>query len=442
MKRLCILFCLLNLPLFSMDVADTINRFRALKSKENETLRQKLVKDHFRHKGDSRFLKELLSADLKYLKVAIRSGADVNSKINNKLSLAQTAIFAHRFKHFVFLAKAKADLSFFKMKIDKASKQYDRLYLFLITRRHWSLIDDILKIRPLDASRVFHKIISAEVDLPIAKKFYTTYRKSILTESHIWSRRSHYFDIIEKLYSDHFDLFLFFVQYEKVQLWRSPCIGIFQEAIRGRDFTQYLKGETRSKQLDWLLKQKEIMTRLNYFGVDFDLKKLIKLGFNINVLNSNQNTYLDYLLRKRKKDHTPTLMKKITLALSLGATTKEALDKNIFHYAANDQLQALKDELSKSANINKPNSSSWTPLHFTAQNPKSHCLKFLIAKGADLDLKNNLGWTALHLAAYYNNIKNIKALIEARANKTIKSRLGLTPYDLALKRGYKINTLK
>ncbi|CAM6054055.1 unnamed protein product [Sphagnum tenellum] len=124
------------------------------------------------------------------------------------------------------------------------------------------------------------------------------------------------------------------------------------------------------------------------------------------------------------------------------------------------------------ANVNAPDSYSWTPLHYAAAAKKSsvEMVKFLIynkagvnatdsdgkspllvaaKKGnievakifienkAKLNAKDSSGFTPLNTAIVYGQTEMAKFLINSRADINAKTKNGDSPLDLAIERGFK-----
>jgi len=107
-----------------------------------------------------------------------------------------------------------------------------------------------------------------------------------------------------------------------------------------------------------------------------------------------------------------------------GATTSSVQDL-LYDAASKGDIAAIKDAISKGADVNKGSMLGLLALETAARNGHIEAVKTLLDNGADINAQDVLfGFTALMSAASVENIDMMKLLIEKGANLNIKSRVG------------------
>ncbi|KAG7281128.1 hypothetical protein CRUP_027665 [Coryphaenoides rupestris] len=127
------------------------------------------------------------------------------------------------------------------------------------------------------------------------------------------------------------------------------------------------------------------------------------------------------------------------------------------HYAAaNGRYQCTVTLVSAGAEVNEPDQTGCTPLHYSAASQAfcrvdrhfsgSHqaneddakesyfCLEHLLDNGADPSMVNSKGYSAVHYAAYHGNKQNLELLLEMSFNALgdIESSNPVSPLHLAV----------
>ena len=94
------------------------------------------------------------------------------------------------------------------------------------------------------------------------------------------------------------------------------------------------------------------------------------------------------------------------------------------HYAASNGYTAILELLyTNGADLQRPSSNGWTPLHTCNEKPES--ASFLLKNGADVNsVTNTYGYTPLILAVRNDNPEVVKLLLEAGSNINHQSEIG------------------
>jgi len=92
--------------------------------------------------------------------------------------------------------------------------------------------------------------------------------------------------------------------------------------------------------------------------------------------------------------------------------------------------------LGHGADVNKPDSAGWSPLHYAAWFGSSTAiLRVLLDRGAKVDALNDRHITPLYFASVAGHESQVKLLLERGADRSIASRTGYTPLRAAKVKG-------
>ena len=104
------------------------------------------------------------------------------------------------------------------------------------------------------------------------------------------------------------------------------------------------------------------------------------------------------------------------------------------HYAAAEgDAGSCEQLIAGGEDVNRPDASEWTPLHFAAQSQSEEAVRVLLDAGAEVDVPNVDGNTALwvSLVNYRGNGRVPAVLIDHGADPMIENRAGVSPRGLA-----------
>ncbi len=99
------------------------------------------------------------------------------------------------------------------------------------------------------------------------------------------------------------------------------------------------------------------------------------------------------------------------------------------------QVDVVEYLMSRTKNINAPNSRLFTPLHYAVMLGRTDLAKLLINRGADVNSSTVSSETPLSYAIYGHHIEVAKALAEAGANLYVRNQFGQTLIDSACELG-------
>ncbi|KAI5680360.1 hypothetical protein M9H77_01587 [Catharanthus roseus] len=104
---------------------------------------------------------------------------------------------------------------------------------------------------------------------------------------------------------------------------------------------------------------------------------------------------------------------------------------DVLHRSAGlDDVQEIKNCISKGANVNSRDQNGWTPLHRAAFKGRIESSKILISNGAEIDLVDDIGYTPLHLAAESGHVQVALFLIAHGAKSNMKTLEKVVSQDL------------
>ena len=110
------------------------------------------------------------------------------------------------------------------------------------------------------------------------------------------------------------------------------------------------------------------------------------------------------------------------------------VDNELWHAAANSNINQAKIAISKGADVNMQNNHGWTPLHYAVFNNCVEIVESLISKGANVNMKDDGGKTPLHVACCYGNKEITELLISKGADVNDVSRSGNRPLQYVVMR--------
>lgn len=117
--------------------------------------------------------------------------------------------------------------------------------------------------------------------------------------------------------------------------------------------------------------------------------------------------------------------------LSSVEPTEKFISTNLIRYIREDDLEKVKEELDKGADINHDYGNGWTPMHYASRERSDRMALFLLKNGAYIDATvENTGDTPLILACKVLSIKCIKTLVKEGADIAIENKLYKTAYDI------------
>jgi ankyrin repeat protein len=97
-----------------------------------------------------------------------------------------------------------------------------------------------------------------------------------------------------------------------------------------------------------------------------------------------------------------------------------------------NDIEAVKTFIKKGADVNSPNESGETPLHWAITTGRLDLIELLIEKGAIINARNNKGSTPLHGAAFLNQKESLLLLIANGGDVNSKDdKKGVTPLHIA-----------
>jgi serine/threonine-protein phosphatase 6 regulatory ankyrin repeat subunit A len=129
---------------------------------------------------------------------------------------------------------------------------------------------------------------------------------------------------------------------------------------------------------------------------------LIAKGADVNAMDKDGNTPLDSAIRH---SDLPEAAETADLLRQHGGKTGDWLnaDDSIHNAASAGHIEAVKQHLAASADVNAKDSVGWTPLHLAAICDHKETAELIIANGADVNATNDKGTTPLDWAIRYNH---------------------------------------
>ena len=169
------------------------------------------------------------------------------------------------------------------------------------------------------------------------------------------------------------------------------------------------------------------------------VKLLITRGANVNAKDKDGVTPLDAATGLKQTETASILRKhggktKMELEVTEPVAeppTAKAPDISIHDAALVGNIEAVKQHIAASTDVNAKNYSGGTPLHGAGT---KEVTELLIAAGADVNAKGLLGMTPLHDATQNGRKEIVKLLIAEGADVNAKDDGGETPLDWAIKR--------
>ena len=109
--------------------------------------------------------------------------------------------------------------------------------------------------------------------------------------------------------------------------------------------------------------------------------------------------------------------------------------ENLEQIVYNNDLNALKEALTKGMDVNLQNKYGWTPLHMAIRRDRRDMVTYLLEQGADINRVDGVGWTPLMEAVMDDMPELCAYLIEKGADVTIANARGGTAGMLVQKFG-------
>ena len=186
-------------------------------------------------------------------------------------------------------------------------------------------------------------------------------------------------------------------------------------------------------------KELELIDAVEKFDKDA-VKKLIKLGVNPSIRDSNGKAALHYSVKLGNED-----IIKILLSSKLAnINVKDSRGATMFHYSFNIITPDIANMLiNYGANLNIKTYENETYLHAASGTDFIDIAKILLntkkTKKSKLDYMNSLtkgGLTALHYAAFYNKLDMVIFLLDNGADIKMRNLEGQSAGDIARENGY------
>ncbi len=157
---------------------------------------------------------------------------------------------------------------------------------------------------------------------------------------------------------------------------------------------------------------------------------LIELGADINVMDNQNHTAIDYA-------NALGLVQLLESMSKENSGNADAYGNTPLHQACfNEQGEVVKAMLAKGdIDINARNDSKQTPLYVAAAQDNLLIAELLLEAGADTNISGSNGYSPLHVAAGNMNERLVKKLLEHGANINERDENGETALIIAAKRG-------
>jgi ankyrin repeat protein/CHAT domain-containing protein/Flp pilus assembly protein TadD len=162
------------------------------------------------------------------------------------------------------------------------------------------------------------------------------------------------------------------------------------------------------------------------------VRLLIEKGADVNAKDDQGNT----ALMKAKIHKYNAVVEILTSAMrGIKNNNPASLDEEMISASERGDLMAVKDLLSKGANVNANIEGGWTGLMWAAFEGKTETIRLLIEKGAKVNAKDNSGWTALTKAVRNRHSDAARLLIQNGADVNAISMGGISVLMLAVDEG-------
>lgn len=106
-------------------------------------------------------------------------------------------------------------------------------------------------------------------------------------------------------------------------------------------------------------------------------------------------------------------------------------EKTIYDFCQDGDIQQVEQLLKKNFDVNQPDETQLTLIHWAADRGHEDIIRLLIKYGADLNVRDEDGQTPLFYAAHASNIPCIKLLLESGADPSIPDNDGQLPSSVA-----------
>lgn len=114
----------------------------------------------------------------------------------------------------------------------------------------------------------------------------------------------------------------------------------------------------------------------------------------------------------------------------------------LHHACSKNQIEVVKiilnraEEKGESIEIDSPDESGWTPLHFAASRGFTELVQLLLDNGSGANVRDEAKRTPLHIAANGGHIDTVKLLLSRGGMKNAKNVAGWSPHRYAVEAGH------
>ncbi|GMH37803.1 hypothetical protein BSKO_05676 [Bryopsis sp. KO-2023] len=132
--------------------------------------------------------------------------------------------------------------------------------------------------------------------------------------------------------------------------------------------------------------------------------------------------------KKKKATKAVVIEEPAVPAVKKCSTKKECkvVTENLFTAAEGGDVNLVKEQVLRGADIEAKDDYGWTPLILAAWKGRVDVLQYLIDEGAEVDAKNDDGSTALIEASYWGHASAVEVLLAEGAKVNGKGQLGAT----------------